>query len=199
MKNFWDERYSIKDYIYGTQPNQFFKEQIDKLTVGKILMVGEGEGRNAVYAAKLGWQIDALDSSSAARDKAMRLAEQNKVSINYQIADIHSYNFPANTYDAVGIIFLHINESLAESEILYKKLTGSLKKNGRIILELFSKNQLGKKTGGPQDLSLLYSIEQIRKNFSTLTPEVLHEENVLLSEGDLHNGEASVIRYVGVK
>lgn len=199
MKNFWDERYSLKDYIYGTQPNQFFKEQIDKLTAGKILMVGEGEGRNAVYAAKLGWQVDALDSSSVAREKAMSLAEQNKVSINYQVADIHSYNFPVNTYDAVGIIFLHINETLTESEILYKKLTGSLKNDGRIILELFSKNQLGKKTGGPQDLSLLYSVEQIHKNFSTLTHEVLYEENVLLSEGDLHNGEASVIRYVGVK
>lgn len=199
MKNFWDERYSVKDYIYGIQPNQFFKDQIDKLTAGKILMVGEGEGRNAVYAAMHGWQVDALDSSSVAAEKALRLAEQKKVSINYNIADIHAYNFPQSTYDAVGIIFLHINESLPEREILYNKLTCSLKKNGRIILELFSKNQLGKKTGGPQDLSLLYSVEQIRKNFSSLTHEVLHEENVLLSEGDLHNGEASVIRYVGVK
>ena len=55
----------------------------------------------------------------------------------------------------MGIIFLHINESMIESEILYKKLADTLKKDGRIILELFSKNQLGKKSGGPQELSLL--------------------------------------------
>ena len=162
MKNFWDERYSNKEFVYGTLPNQFFKDQLDKLKPGKILMVGEGEGRNAVYAAKLGWQVDAIDSSNVAKEKATKLAELNKVNVNYQVADIHSYNFPINNYDAVGIIFLHINENSIESEILYKKLADTLKKDGRIILELFSKNQLGKKSGGPQELSLLSSVEQIK-------------------------------------
>lgn len=199
MKNFWNERYSTKDYIYGTQPNQFFKEQIEKLNAGKILMVGEGEGRNAVYAAKLGWQVDAIDSSSVAKDKALMLAERNKVSINYQVADIHSYNFPDNIYDAVGIVFLHINESEKENKRLHIKFTNTLKKKGRIILELFSKNQLGKNSGGPQDLDLLCSIEQIRKNFPIFKHELLLEENILLSEGEFHQGEASVIRFVGVK
>ena len=199
MKNFWDERYSNKEFVYGTQPNQFFKEQIEKLRAGRILLVGEGEGRNAVYAAKLGWQVDALDSSSVAKEKALILAERNKVSINYQTADIHSYNFTENSYDAVGIIFLHINESENESEILHKKLADCLKKNGKIILELFSKNQLGKKSGGPQDLSMLSSAEQIGNNFANLKHEILKEENIWLSEGEFHRGEASVIRFVGIK
>lgn len=197
MKNFWDERYSIKDYVYGTSPNQFFREQIEKLKAGRILMLGEGEGRNAVYAAKLGWQVDAIDSSSAAKEKALKLAEENKVSINYQVSDIFSYNFPKNKYDAVGIIFLHMNES--ESKILYKKCVNALRKDRKIILELFSKNQFGKNSGGPQDLSLLYSVEQIHKNFYTLKHELLQEENILLSEGEFHKGEASVIRFVGIK
>lgn len=197
MKNFWDERYSIKDYVYGTSPNQFFKEQIEKLKAGRILMLGEGEGRNAVYAAKLGWQVDAIDSSSAAKEKALKLAEENKVSINYQVSDIFSYNFPKNKYDAVGIIFLHMNES--ESKILYKKCVNALRKDRKIILELFSKNQFGKNSGGPQDLSLLCSVEQIHKNFYTLKHELLQEENILLSEGEFHKGEASVIRFVGIK
>ncbi len=199
MKNFWDERYSNKEFVYGTLPNEFFKEQLDKLQPGKILMVGEGEGRNAVYAAKLGWQVDAIDSSAMAREKGLKLAEHNNVSINYQVADIHQYSFQENAYDAIGIIFLHINESQKESEILYKKLNKSLRKNGRIILELFSKNQLGKTSGGPQDLDLLCSVEQIHKNFSQLEHELLREENILLSEGEFHRGEASVIRFVGVK
>ena len=199
VKNFWDERYSIKDYVYGTLPNQFFKEQVDKLEAGRILMVGEGEGRNAVYAAKLGWQVDAIDSSSIAKEKALSLAERNQVSINYQVGDIFSYDFPENIYDSVGIIFLHVNESEKESEVLSRNVMDALKENGRIILELFSKNQLGKKSGGPQDLSMLCSIEQVQKNFSALKHEILREENVLLSEGEFHQGEASVIRFVGIK
>ena len=199
MKNFWDERYSIKDYVYGTNPNHFFEEQIQKLKPGKILMLGEGEGRNAVYAAKLGWQVDALDSSTAAKEKAIRLAEQNHISINYQVGDIFSYDLPKYVYDAVGIIFLHVNESEKESEVLSRNVMDALNTNGRIILELFSKNQLGKKSGGPQDLSMLCSIEQVQKNFSALKHEILREENVLLSEGEFHQGEASVIRFVGIK
>lgn len=199
MNNFWDERYSNKNYVYGTKPNQFFKEQIDKLKLGKILLIGEGEGRNAVNAAKLGWQVDAIDSSSVAQSKALKLAEQNKVSIHYHVTDIHSYNFPPCTYDTLAIIFLHINESAAESEILYKKLNYTLKKGGKVILELFSKNQLGNKSGGPKDISLLCSVEQIQKYFPNLKHEILREENIMLSEGEFHQGEASVIRYIGVK
>jgi SAM-dependent methyltransferase len=199
MKNFWDERYSNKEFVYGTQPNQFFKDQIDKLKPGKILMIGEGEGRNAVYAAKLGWQVDAIDSSSVAKNKALKLAVDNNVSINYHVADIHYYDFPNDTYDAVGIIFLHINETEKEIEILYNKLKKALKDNSKIILELFSKNQLGKSSGGPQNLDLLCSVEQINKHFSELKHELLREENIILSESEFHQGEASVIRFVGVK
>lgn len=199
MNNFWDERYSNPNYVYGTQPNQFFKEQIDKLRPGRILLVGEGEGRNAVYAAKLGWQVDAVDSSLAAKGKAMNLAKQNNVTINYETADIYTHNFPADTYDAIGIIFLHVNENQKESEIFYKKLNDSLKIQGKVILELFSKNQLGKKSGGPQELSMLCSVEQIKKYFPKLKHEILREENIFLSEGEFHQGEASVIRFVGEK
>lgn len=199
MNNFWDERYSTKDYIYGTEPNQFFSEQIGKLKPGKIILIGEGEGRNAVFAAKLGWDVDAVDSSSVARDKALKLAKRHHAKINYIVADVLSYNFPVNTYDAIGVIFLHINETQEESTILYQNLYNSLKKGGRIILELFSKNQIGKKSGGPQDLDLLCSTEQIKKYFPLLKYDLLREENVFLSEGEFHQGEASVIRFVGVK
>jgi len=197
MKNFWDERYSTNNYVYGIQPNLFFKEQITKLPLGKLLLVGEGEGRNAIYAAMLGWQVHALDSSTVAKQKALKLAEDNNVAIHYETADVLNYNFGANSYDAIGIIFFHINEQ--ESSSFFKRLYDALKPNGKIILELFSKNQLGKKSGGPQDLNVLCSIEQIHKSFPLLKPEILIEENIYLSEGEFHQGEASVIRFVGVK
>lgn len=197
MKNFWDERYSTDKYIYGIQPNLFFEEQITKLPPGKLLLVGEGEGRNAVFAAKLGWQVHAIDSSTVAKQKALKLAEENNVAIHYETADVLNYNFGANSYDAIGIIFFHINEQ--ESSSFFNKIYDSLKPNGKIILELFSKNQLGKKSGGPQELDMLCSLEQIHKSFPLLKPEILIEENIYLSEGEFHQGEASVIRFVGVK
>ena len=72
----WNERFSTNEYIYGTNPNKFFKEQIDKINPGRLLLLGEGEGRNSVYAATKGWIIDAVDFSQTAKDKALMLAKK---------------------------------------------------------------------------------------------------------------------------
>ena len=85
MNDFWNDRYSSKEYVYGTGPNQFYKEQLEKLAPGKILFPAEGEGRNAVYTAKKGWSVTAFDPSSEGRKKALLLAKKNKVQIEYQI------------------------------------------------------------------------------------------------------------------
>ena len=80
--NFWDERYSSEEYVYGTEPNQFFKEQIDKITVpGKLLLPGEGEGRNAIYAARSGWQVDVFDQSRTAKETITTVKNQSGVSL----------------------------------------------------------------------------------------------------------------------
>ena len=92
-KDFWNSRYSEKEFAYGTDPNEFFKEQIDKIIPGRAIFLGEGEGRNAVYAAKLGWQVDAVDFSSSAKDKALKLAKENNVKINYVVSDLNDYDF----------------------------------------------------------------------------------------------------------
>lgn len=49
--DFWDNRYSVNEYVYGEQPNSYLKKQLVTHPVGSILFVGEGEGRNGVYAA----------------------------------------------------------------------------------------------------------------------------------------------------
>ena len=69
MNSFWNERYSTNEYAYGTEPNEFFKSVLSKLEVGKLLLPGEGEGRNAVYAAKQGWHVTAFDTSIAGKTK----------------------------------------------------------------------------------------------------------------------------------
>ncbi|MFA6026152.1 MAG: SAM-dependent methyltransferase, partial [Ignavibacteriaceae bacterium] len=83
MKEFWNERYSDDKFIFGTKPNEFLKSQLDTLPSGKLLLFGEGEGRNAVYAASKGWDILALDWSETAKEKALAFARQNNVLIRY--------------------------------------------------------------------------------------------------------------------
>ena len=196
--NFWDERYSFEEYVYGTEPNKFFKEQINRFSShGKLLLPGEGEGRNAVYAAKLGWQVDAFDQSINAQKKALRLAKKNEMNINYQVTDLTKFYTEKNKYDAAAIIFVHFNSE--ERKSFHKIITDSLKPGGVLILESFSKNQFGKTSGGPQDLEMLYSLEDIKNDFKEMRRILLEEKNILLNEGDKHVGDASVIRYVGEK
>ena len=196
--NFWDERYSFEEYVYGTEPNQFFREQIDKISIpGKLLLPGEGEGRNAVYAARSGWQVDAFDQSKTAKEKALRLAEKYKVNINYSVTDLNNFSADTNNYKAAAVIFVHLPP--VERVELHKKLISSLSKGGIIILELFSKNQLGKESGGPQDMAMLSSVEEIHEDFKKLKIILLEERNLYLNEGDKHSGEASVVRFVGLK
>lgn len=92
----WNDRFSQKEYAYGEQPNNYLKEQLEKLTAGTILFPAEGEGRNAVFAAKCGWTVSAFDISSEGRKKAIRLAELNNVTIDYQVGELSQLNYSNN-------------------------------------------------------------------------------------------------------
>lgn len=195
--SFWDERYSTEEFIYGKEPNKFFKECLEKLKPGKLFLPGEGEGRNAVFAAKLGWQVEAVDQSIIARSKALNLADENNVKINYSVCEINNYEFKVNYYDAVAIIFFHLPFDIRTA--IHKKIVNSLKDGGIIILEMFNKDQLGRDSGGPQDYNMLYSTDDIERDFSSLRTLLLENKVITLNEGAKHSGEASVIRYVGIK
>jgi SAM-dependent methyltransferase len=196
--DFWNERYSSEGYVYGENPNRFLKEQLEKIAApGKLLLPGEGEGRNAVYAAKLGWQVDAYDQSTAGKLKAIKLADKNNVKINYHITDLLEFTPLEDNYDAIAIIYVHLKKDYRKA--FNQKLIQTLKLSGKIILELFSKEQLGKTSGGPQDLDMLYSIDEIKKDFGILKAIILKEETINIEEGEKHRGEASVISFVGEK
>ena len=196
-KQNWDERFSSAEYVYGINPNVFLKDQLANLSPGRLLMLGEGEGRNAIYAAKKNWQVDAVDFSDQARLKALKLASKENVNINYIISNLNDYQIESNFYDAIGIIFVHLDKP--EVEKIFASAKEALKKGGVIICEVFSKNQLGKTSGGPKVADLLYSTDEIANMFKGLETISLEECSVILDEGILHQGEALVIRYVGKK
>jgi SAM-dependent methyltransferase len=162
LKEFWDDRYAEEGYAYGEEPNVFFKQEIDKLPIGKLLMPAEGEGRNAVYAATLGWDVYAFDISEEGKKKADELAQKNGVTINYIVSDFDAIPYENESFDAVGLIYVHFTPDLRND--YHQKLISLLKHGGSLILEGFSKehlhyNQKNPKVGGPRDITMHYSLE----------------------------------------
>jgi len=177
MKELWEERYLVPEYVYGTDPNGWFKLFIDTHSPGKILMPAEGEGRNAVYAASKGWQVSAFDLTDAGRHKAMKLA--------------------AREGDALGIIFMHLPEELRRR--IFQRLTGFVKPGGFVVLECFDKKHFGNTKSGPKTIDLLYSPEQLKEDFSGIEMLSFEETSYEIDEGPLHRGPAEVIRILGKK
>jgi SAM-dependent methyltransferase len=197
MKEMWNERFAKTEFAYGKEPNQFFKQEIDKLPPGKLLLLGEGEGRNGVYAATKGWKVEAIDWSEKGKEKAEKLARENGVKIEYTVADLSEYKPKENFYDAVGLIFLHLPPELREW--VHLNTTNSLKSGGVVILESYSKDQIKNSSGGPKDPDLLHSLEEIFTDFSDLDIKTFSKEKIDLNESHIHTGTADVIRYIGIK
>lgn len=197
MKEFWEKRYQDNAYAYGEEPNLFFKEQLDQLQPGKLLLPFEGEGRNAVYAASKGWEVIAFDFSEAGRDKALQLAKKHGVVIDYRISTWEAFDFQAKTFDVVALIYAHLPEE--KRQLFHAKASDALKEGGTLLLEAFTKKQLGNSSGGPQQLEALYDTNGLKKDFSEVRVLHLMEETVQLNEGEFHNGSAEVIRLVAKK
>ncbi|SDR75860.1 Methyltransferase domain-containing protein [Polaribacter sp. KT25b] len=203
MKEMWESRYSAEDYAYGIEPNTFFKETLEKYKLeGTILLPAEGEGRNAVFAAKKGLNVLAFDISEEGKKKALKLAAKQNVTINYKVGDFFNLDIVNHKYESVALIFAHFPVSILSK--YHKKIGDLIKPNGLVILEGFSKNHLklsekNPSLGGPKNIEVLFSKESIQNDFPDFEILLLEESNVNLSEGKFHNGESSVIRFIGRK
>ena len=198
----WDDRYKTEEFAYGIAPNNYLREQIEKLETGTILFPAEGEGRNAIFAAKLGWEVSAFDISEEGRNKAFLLAKNNDVSIDYQVGELETLDFHNEQFDAIALIYAHFPATIKSEN--HRQLDQLLRKNGIIIFEAFSKKHLeyvtkNEKVGGPKDIESLFSIEEIKADFPNYEIIELEEKEIELNEGLFHNGTGSVIRFVGRK
>lgn len=197
MKEMWNQRFAANEFVYGKEPNKYFKDKLEKLTPGKLLLLGEGEGRNAVFAAKLGWQVDAIDWSEKGKEKTTQFASENNVTVNYTVADLSEYMPPSDYYDTIGLVFLHLPPELREN--VHKNVVTALKPGGKVILEAYEKDQIKNNSGGPKNLDMLYSLEEIYTDFRELDIDHFAKENIILEESRIHNGSAEVIRFCGTK
>ncbi|MEP7109788.1 MAG: class I SAM-dependent methyltransferase [Ferruginibacter sp.] len=197
MKDFWNGRYGELEYIYGEEPNIFFAEQLHKIKPGKIILPCEGEGRNGVYAASQGWNVNAFDLSEAGKAKALQLANKKGVELNYIIEDANTVNYTENSVDAVAFIYAHFPPDTRK--LIHQKAISWLKPGGRIIVEAFNPQQLQNNSGGPKDLSMLYTENIIKEDFGRLKIECVQMVRAELKEGKYHEGMSDIIRFVGIK
>ncbi len=192
----WDNKFAREGYLYGFEPNVFIESNIGLIKKkGKILCLGEGEGRNAVFLAEKGFDVTALDASPIGMTKALSLANKRGVQFHAQLIDLEQWE-PKETYDAVVSSFLHLEEPLRTEA--FQKALHSLNPQGYFIAEFFSVNQIPRESGGPKIPSLLYTIASLQKimDIEGYRIQQLEECEVLLDEGNGHQGDALVIRVI---
>ncbi|MCB0943304.1 MAG: class I SAM-dependent methyltransferase, partial [Mycobacterium sp.] len=142
----WDARYQGDDFVYGTAPNDFLRDQITRLPVGKVLCLAEGEGRNAVFLAERGFTVTAVDMSPVGLEKARRLAEQRGVALDTVVADLADFRLEPGAWDGIVSIFAHMPP--AARRHLHHEVVAGLRPGGVFVLEAYRPEQLDYGTGG---------------------------------------------------
>ena len=192
----WNRRFEDEAYIFGTEPNAWLREQAGVWHAGqRVLSVADGEGRNSVWLASQGVQVDAFDVASVGVAKARRLAQANDVSVNYSVSDCDSYTWPLAAYDGVAAIFVQFADP-AMRERLFVNIKRCLKPGGTLVLQGYTPRQLEFKTGGPPQVSHLYTETLLREAFADFEVLTLHDYEADLTEGDRHTGRSALIGLV---
>jgi cyclopropane fatty-acyl-phospholipid synthase-like methyltransferase len=192
----WDARFSSNEYIFGTEPNVWLAQHADLLKPGmRVLAVADGEGRNSVWLAKQGLQVDAFDISPVGIEKAKKLAQQQGVDINFSIHRVEDYPWTTGNYDAVVAIFIQFADPDTRAT-LFKRMKSALKPDGVILLQGYTPKQLEYKTGGPPNLSHLYTEESLQDAFGDLDISELNAYEQVLTEGTQHHGQSALIGLV---
>lgn len=193
---FWNQRYATDAYLYGTAPNTFLAEHHELLR-GPVLSLSEGEGRNAVFLASHGLEVVGVDISAVALAKAARLASARGVEIKTVVCDLATFEPEEDHYGAVVSISAHLPSSVRSR--LYPRVERALRPGGILLLEAYSEDQLTRDTGGPRDRDMLMTAEKLRQELPGCEPVLLREITRDVSEGDGHQGLASVVQLIARK
>lgn len=195
--SFWDQNYSTSTgFKYGERPNAFLVQQAARFAPGsRILLPGDGEGRNGVWLAEQGHQAFSVDGSAVGLARAQELARQRGVTLHTTHADLAEWSPEPAGFDAVVAIYLHLAPALRTP--VHRKLVQALRPGGLLVLEAFHPSQLPLASGGPKDVAMLYTLELLRADFAGLRELLAEETDAVLDEGPGHRGPARVTRWVG--
>lgn len=180
----WDEKFGKKDYSLGKQANPFLRKYIRFLPKGEALDIAAGEGRNAVFLARHGFEVEAVDISPVGLRKARQLASDMGVNIVTTLADLDTFETDRDRYDVVAN-FYYLNRRLIP------KIKKCLKKGGRVIFETYLIDQRGLHTGGPRELKYFLRHNELLRLFKDFRI-VLYREGIF-REGGKRKAVASLI------
>ena len=194
-KVMWDERYSHSDLVYGEAPNDFLQSQIIRLPPGiNVFVPADGYGRNGIWLAKQGFRVHTVDLSPVGVERARKAAAAAGVTMKMEVADLVSWQWPLDAFDAVVAIFFHIPSAVRPK--IHASMLGALKPGGLVILQAFTPAQLQFTSGGPKQVDLLYTAESLRHDFADAEIVLLEEQVTQLNEGHLHSGPGAVVQAV---
>lgn len=194
--SFWDERFSAEEYVYGTEPNDFLREVAHHIPPGRVVSLGEGEGRNACFLAGLGHPVVAVDASRVGLTKTERLAKSRGLSVELVEADLTSYVLPT---DLAGVVTIFAHVPHAVRRRIHAALGAALAPGGVFILEHYRPEQLQFATGGPRDVDLLPTLESLRDELTGLELVIARAVERDIFEGKLHGGRSATVQIVARK
>lgn len=195
----WNQRFDREDFLFGTAPNAWLVQKAGHLPAGgRVLCLADGEGRNSVWLAQQGWAVDAFDISEVAVAKARRWAQAQGVTVQYTVASGETAAFPADHYDAVVGIFIQYADPVAR-QALFRRVVHTLRPGGVFLLLGYTPKQLEYRTGGPPQVSHLYTEAQLRTELPELDVVELQAFEDTLAEGSGHHGRSALIGWVGRK
>lgn len=193
----WDQNYSASTgFKYGEQPNAFLVAQATRFAPhSRILLPGDGEGRNSVWLAERGHQAFSVDGSAVGLARAQALADRRGVTLHTTHADLAAWSPEPASFDAVVSTYLHLPPALRPA--VHRKLVQALRPGGWLVLEAFHPDQIPLASGGPKDVAMLYTLPMLRADFEGLSEVLAEETATVLDEGPGHQGPARVTRWVG--
>ncbi len=195
----WQGRFAAPEYVFGEAPNAFLAAQAHLLPkAGKALAVADGEGRNGVFLAEKGLDTLSIDFSPNGQKKALELAAGRGVKISAELADVHNWTWPPETYDVVAEIFTQFSTP-QERAVKWAGMAKTLKKGGLLLIEGYTPKQLQYGTGGPKELDKLYTREMVEAAFGGFSKVEIREYDTHMNEGGGHAGMAAVIDLVAWK
>ena len=199
-EQFWNQRFDVDEFIFGKDPNLFLVESTKKyVTSGsRVLCVADGEGRNSVWLAQQGMQVDAFDVSAVAIKKAKKFASDNQVDIAFHHSDCDSYPWQPNQYDAIAAIFVQFADPALRAR-LFDNMINGLKPGGLLIVQGYTPKQLEYKTGGPGQLSHLYTEYLMNELLVELEILEMRSYETELQEGARHSGVSALIGIIARK